>query len=88
MPDIFLYVKIGPKLFDTFFHTDLELYLAYIQHKAYNLWQHQLTYMYQYITGQVYSFISTPKIKELGWMVNKLVIILPQILRYDLFSYI
>lgn len=35
MPDIFLYVKIGPKLFDTFFHTDLELYLAYIQHKAY-----------------------------------------------------
>lgn len=37
MPDIFLYVKIGPKLFDTFFHTDLELYLAYIQHKAYSL---------------------------------------------------
>lgn len=83
MPDIFLYVKIGPKLFDTFFHTDLELYLAYIQHKAYSslicilymyLWQHQLTYMYQYITGQVYSFISILKIKELGWMVNKLVI--------------
>lgn len=101
MPDIFLYVKIGPKLFDTFFHTDLELYLAYIQHNYsiqsiylylvyvyMYLWQHQLTYMYQYITGQVYSFISTPKIKELGWMVNKLVIILPQILRYDLFSYI
>lgn len=86
MPDIFLYVKMGPEHFDIFFSyrsralfgiyptqsiQSIYLYLVYVYMY---LWQHQLTYMYQYITGQVYSFISTPKIKELGWMVNKLVI--------------